>query len=151
MKSVPSGISSLERFGRAASMIQQTPSGSNPIARAFTILDSVHQPDYTRWSIVYDPAAATVYFRTDQNVSIRQIALASFDGGCATPVQMADVNASSLLFSDYDATVNRELVYRAYAETPFLQDATDEDKNDTATHPDGDVCIQPRRQHSVRH
>ena len=57
--SVPSDIGSLERFARAASMIRQTRAG-DPIERAFTILDAVHQPDYTKWSIVYDPVNVTM-------------------------------------------------------------------------------------------
>jgi choloylglycine hydrolase len=41
---VPAGIESLERFARAASMVRQTGSGADAVARAFAILDSVRQP-----------------------------------------------------------------------------------------------------------
>jgi len=51
-------------------MIRQTGSGADPVARAFAILDSVRQT-HTRWSSVYDPAAGTVYYRTDANRALK--------------------------------------------------------------------------------
>src|SRR5205085_11768135 len=96
--SVPSGISSLERFARAASMIRQTRSG-DPIDRAFTILDAVHQPDYTKWSIVYDPVNVTMYFRTAANPTIRSVAIGEFNLDCSTPVRTLDMNAAGSAFS----------------------------------------------------
>ncbi len=132
-------------------MIRETPASVDPVERAFAILDSVHQPDYTKWSIVYDPVASTVYLRTAANPQIRTFDLASFDGSCATPVKTLDVDSSATAFADYSAEANRALVVRAYAETPFLRGASEDDINDTATHPDGDVCIQPRRTRAVRH
>lgn len=156
IRPVPTGIGSLERLARAAAMIQQTSPSADAVQRAFVILDAVHQPDYTKWSVVYDPGGGTVYFRTDRNPNMRWLSFASSDGSCALPVKTLDINRAgagdmSPLMADYSTDANLALVYTAYAQTPFLADASDEDKRDTALHPEGDVCVQLPRARAVRH
>lgn len=144
---VPSGIGSLERFTRAASMLNQ---GSDDLVeRAFNILDSVHQPGYTRWSIVYDAVAGTVYFRTDQNPAVRWLSFASLDPQCGSPVRVLDIHQSgsgdmSGALTDYTLDANMRLVDTAYSQTPFLAGAPEEDRRETAMHPEGDICLQRR-------
>ena len=151
---VPTGIGSLERFARAAFLIRQTSTPS--VERAFQILDAVHQPDYTKWSIVYDPMAATVYYRTDTNAGVRWISFAAVDASCSSPVKVMDVNAGGSddvvsSFTDYSLEANLALVNTAYDQTPFLRDASEEDRRGTALHPEGDVCVDARRSRAVRH
>jgi len=153
---IPSGIGSLERVARAASMIRTTPSPADPVERALTILDSVRQPGYTRWSVVYDSAAGTIYYRTDQNPDVRYVSLASFDLGCSSPVKVLDINGPGFgdvapLFGDYTAAVNTTLVNTAYDQTPFLAGASEEDRMETALHPESDVCIVVTRRRSAHH
>ncbi|PYQ53415.1 MAG: hypothetical protein DMF59_01875 [Acidobacteria bacterium] len=152
---VPTGIGSLERLAQAASMIRQTDPSANAVERAFTILDAVHQPYYTKWSVVYDPNAMTVYFRTDRNPNVRSLSFGSFDGACAFPVKTLDINGDgsgdmAAFVDDYSSEANTALVYAAYAQTPMLRDATDDDKHETAMHPEGDVCVQVPRGRAVR-
>jgi len=64
-------------------------------ARGFELLSAVAQPDFTRWSIVYNLSAGEVYFRTEGNRAIRRLALAGFHFSCGTPVKMLDVTAGS--------------------------------------------------------
>ena len=141
---VPTGINSLERFARAASLMRQTPAGTDPVARAFEILDAVHQPDYTKWSIVYDPTEGAVFFRTDRHPEVRSIAFQSVDASCASSVKVLDLNDDSG-WADYTTERNMSLVYAAYDQTPFLAGASDEERRDTALHPDQDVCLTRRR------
>lgn len=147
-RAVPTGIGSLERFAHAAAMIRQTPPSTDAVARAFEILDAVHQPDYTRWSIVYDPTAATIYFRTDRNPDIRSVAFSSFDLDCAHPVQIAGVDGDG--FTDYTTEANLELINAAYDATPFLAGAPQQDRIDAALHPESDVCVPPAHRRAVR-
>ena len=150
---VPTGTSSLQRFARAASMIRQTAPGADPVARAFAILDSVRQPN-TRWSIVYDPAAGTVYYRTDDNRTIRWAGFASFDPACTSPVQIVDMNAPlsgdlSPRFTDYTTAANLALVNQSYALT--FPNTTEETRLRYAMHPEKDACVSRKRTRAVRH
>src|SRR5215471_15393419 len=90
---LPTSVSSLDRFVRAATLAG-TGQG-DPVARGFEVLARVAQPDFTRWSIVYDLGAGEVHFRTQGNQAIRRIVLASLDFSCATPVRMLDVTAGT--------------------------------------------------------
>lgn len=149
-KPVPTDIGSLDRFARAASMVSKfSPSIADPIAYAFSILESVHQPDYTKWSVVYDPMTLTMYFKTDVNPRRRSVSLRSFDAACSSPVRVTDINVDEP-FSDYSLERNRQLVNAAYDATPFLAGASAEDREDTAVHPETSSCLAARRR-SVRH
>jgi choloylglycine hydrolase len=122
---VPTSVSSLDRFVRAAMMAGQ--GNADPIARGFEILASVAQPYFTRWSVVYDLSTREVYFRTEGNRAIRRVALAGLDFSCGTPVKMLDVTAGgagdvSAAFVDYSEATNRALIESAFTKTPFLRE-----------------------------
>ena len=151
---VPIGTSSLQRFARAASMIRQTSSSADPVARAFAILDSVRQTN-TRWSIVYDPTAGTVYYRTDANRAIRWVGFTTFDVGCTSPVKILDMNTSltgdlAPYFTDYTSAANIALVNQSYDATPFLHDTSQETRLRYALHPEKDSCVPRKRTRAVR-
>ena len=150
IRTVPNGIGSLERFARAATLISQSPANANAVSRAFTILDAVKQPNYTKWSVVYDSASLTVHVRTDRAPNVRTISFAEVDGSCNTAVRVADINDGEMLFSDYSSDANLVLVNTAYDQTPFLAGASAEDRRATAMHPETDVCFQPQRSRAVR-
>jgi hypothetical protein len=135
-------------------MIRQTGSGADPVARAFAILDSVHQTN-TRWSIVYDPSAGAVYYRTDQNRTVRWVTFSSFDLDCASPVKITDMNAplSGDLgphFIDYTTAANIALINQSYDETPSLQNTSEETRLMYAMHPEKDACVPLKRMRAVR-
>jgi penicillin V acylase-like amidase (Ntn superfamily) len=122
---VPTSVSSLDRFVRAAMMAGQ--GNADPIARGFEILASVAQPYFTRWSVVYDLSTREVYFRTEGNRAIRRVALAGLDFSCGTPVKLLDVTAGgagdvSAAFVDYSEAANRALIESAFTKTPFLRE-----------------------------
>lgn len=149
------GSGSLQRFARAASMIHNTGSGADPVARAFAILDSVRQVN-TKWSIVYDPTAGTVYYRTDENRELRWVGFTAFDPACTSPVQIVDMNAShsgdlSPHFTDYTSAANIALVNQSYDATPFLQNSSQETRLRYALHPEKDSCVPRKRTRGVRH
>ena len=147
---VPEGITSLERFARAAALSRQRPAGADPVDNAFDILDAVHQPDYTKWSLVYDPVSGVVYFRTDRHPAVRSLSFAGIDGSCTSPVRLLNINGFAD-WADYTTEANMNLVYTAYAETPFLAGASEDDRRETALHADGDICTHGARTRVVVH
>ena len=152
---VPGGSGSLQRFARAASMIRAAAASEDAVQSAFAILASVAQSN-TRWSIVYDPAAGTVHYRTDENRALRWVAFSSFEPGCASPVKIVDMNAShsgdlAPYFTDYTSAANIALIHAAYDTTPFLQDSSEESRLRRALHPEKEVCAVVKRGRAVRH
>jgi hypothetical protein len=110
------------------------------IDRAFEILGSVAQPDFTRWSVVYDLSAREVHFRTESNQAIRRLALAGLDFSCAAPVKMLDVTSGGSgdvagALCDYTTAANRALIESSFTKTPFLQEVPAETKDALAAHP----------------
>ena len=134
---VPTSVSSLDRFVRAAMLAGA--GNADPIARGFEILASVAQPYFTRWSIVYDLRAGEVYFRTEGNRAIRRVALAGFDFSCGTPVKMLDVTAGGAgdvgaAFLDYRLATNLALIESAFSKTPFLREVPAAARDALAAH-----------------
>jgi len=135
---VPTSVSSLDRFVRAAMLAGA--GNADPIARGFEILASVAQPYFTRWSVVYDLRAGEVYFRTEGNRAIRRVALAGFDFSCGTPVKMLDVTAGGAgdvgpAFVDYRLAANLALIESAFTKTPFLREVPAAARDALAAHP----------------
>jgi len=143
---VPSSVSSLDRFVRAATLAG-TGQG-DPVARGFEVLASVAQPEFTRWSIVYDLGGGEVHFRTQGNQAIRRIALASLDFSCATPVRMLDVTAGSAgdvgaAFVDYSTSGMRAVMEATFSKTPFLQSVPAAARDAAAAHPEVTSSCSP--------
>jgi penicillin V acylase-like amidase (Ntn superfamily) len=137
--SLPTSRSSLDRFVRA-SMLAQGGNG-DPIARGFGVLAAVAQPNFTRWSVVYDLTAREIHFRTDGNPSIRRVALAGLDFSCHTPVRMLDVTGAgagdvTAAFVDYSGTANRALIEAAFNKATALTGVPSAVRDAAATHPD---------------
>jgi choloylglycine hydrolase len=112
----PKGMGSLERFARTSRAVATPPRGE-VIPAAFSVLDGV-RGGASQWNIVYDLGHLRVHFRTQANAQIRSIELAKLAGGCASPVQMLDIdtgpagNATERL-AVYSGEVNRRLVERS--------------------------------------
>jgi choloylglycine hydrolase len=144
---VPASVSSLDRFVRAAMLAGG--GHADPIARGFEVLDAVAQPDFTRWSIVYNLGAGDVYFRTEGNRAIRRFALSRFDFSCGTPVRMLDVTAGGAgevggAFVDYSSAANRALIESSFSKTPFLQAVPAAARDAAAAHPGAtSSCAEP--------
>lgn len=111
---VPTGPGSLNRYARAHKACQE---GKQ---EPFQILDSVQQGDYTKWSIVYDPAALSVSFKTLRRPDVKTVRLSAFDAGCGSPVKMIDMNTPqtgdvTAHLIDYTSEANRGLLKQSTA------------------------------------
>lgn len=140
------GDGSLERFGRAATMIRSFQPGTNPVNYSFQILDNVAQGSYTKWSIVYDLTNLRIYFKTTASAQIKYLDLAKLDFSCATPVRFVNIHATPggdvfPRLHNYTLTINRNLIRQAYAGTPFLANVPDSDIEIAARHPDSFQCL----------
>ena len=112
IKRVPDDLGSRTRFARAAQACRGQAAGWK---EAFDILDSVRQGDYTKWQIVYDPAALKVRFRTTAQKALKVVDLGRFDAGCAAPVLMLDIDHAdpgdaTSRFVPYTLSANRSLL-----------------------------------------
>lgn len=144
----PSGQGSLERFGRAATLLKnyQNSSGKDIVGYSFDVLANVAQGDYTKWSIVYDPTNLRVHFRTSANSQIKQVDFAKFDFSCATPVKVLNTNAPqsgdvSQRFIKYSTSINRNLVEQSYRNTPFLTNTPETEIDLVSKHPETFSCV----------
>ena len=143
---VPLTLSSLDRFVRAAMLASQ--GKAEPIGRGFEILASVAQPNFTRWSVVYDLSAREVHFRTEGNQAIRRLALAGLDFSCATPVKMLDVTTGGAgdvraALVDYTLVANRALIESSFTKTPFLKAVPATAQDALAAHPSATSSCVP--------
>jgi choloylglycine hydrolase len=106
------GAGSLERFSRvAATLTQPEKASGDAVARAFALLDRVHNRG-TQWNIVYEPARKRVSFRTRAHAAIQTYDLSaelSAGGACTAPVRYVDIEAPGPL-ADWTATANRKLL-----------------------------------------
>jgi choloylglycine hydrolase len=100
---IPRGKGSLARFVITRSMLaagDRPDAVSEPMGFAFSILDAVKTPDYTKWQIVYDLASREIHFRTAENQRLRRIRLAAFNFSCTEPVLGFPINSKDDVF-DY--------------------------------------------------
>lgn len=90
-------VSSLGRFVHAAAAVQAFPSSGagDAVGYAFATLAAVAQPNWTRWSIVYDIGGLSVSFRTQSAPAIKRIRLDRLDFRPAAPTRMMDINAAA--------------------------------------------------------
>jgi len=143
---IPASRASLDRFVRAA--VLAGAGQGDPVGRGFEVLASVAQPDFTRWSIVYDLGAGEVHYRTEGNKAIRRITLGSLDLSCRTPVRMLDVTTGSTgdmsaAFEDYTTSGMRALIESTFSKTPFLQPLPAALRDAIAAHPAATSSCHP--------
>jgi choloylglycine hydrolase len=119
------GNNSLDRFVKACSMVQRFKSEktSMPVTDfAFSILDSVSQGDFTKWSIVYDINNKEIHFKTESNKDIKTIRLNGFDFACSSDTKMFNMNQAGRgditgLFIPADRNLMRSVTEQAVRET----------------------------------
>jgi hypothetical protein len=140
-------VSSLGRFVQAAASVRNFTQSyvADPISYAFSALDNVNQPNWTRWSIVYDIGNMSAYFRTQPARSIKQIRLAALDFRPDAPIRMMDINSSTpgevtpqLIYSEAD---NLAVLTSVYAQTTPLAYVTAASLQRRAAYPDSVVPV----------
>ncbi len=124
-KSAAFNDNSLQRFAKACSMVtefHQDNSKQSLIDFSFEILKSVAQPNWTRWSIVYDVSNKVVYFKTARFASVKSIAFTEFDFICNSPAIAFDMNQSlqgkvSKEFKPFTKEINQQLIHKSAEES----------------------------------
>ena len=124
-QTIPTGLKSLHRYARLALISQQASNDSeSPFNVVFAALDSVRNPNSTRWQVVYDLKAKQMHFRTRDNRAVRRVDLSKIDFGSEHSVQVFDIEqrASGDVtpeFRDYTFRDNRRLVERSIGRSQF--------------------------------
>ncbi len=135
---------SLDRFVVAADRLkayQLADSKQSPIPYAFDTLAAVRQGSATKWSIVYDLKNLEFHYKTERCVETRTVRLKDLDFGPQTPVRVIGINTphTGVLnphFTDYDADLNKWLIYYCVRRTPMLAQIPDLLLDLLATYPD---------------
>jgi penicillin V acylase-like amidase (Ntn superfamily) len=118
------GNNSLERFGKACSMIEQLKTGTNkPLTDyAFDILSAVAQGDFTKWSIVYDISNKTIQFKTNSYQQVKTVSFSAFDFNCTANSKVWDMNQAGTgninsLFENFSTAANKKIIEKAAKES----------------------------------
>lgn len=146
-KDIPTSESSLDRFTRAADMLQKFKQdrGRDIVDYAFSILESVKQEGGTQWSIVYDLKELAVHFKTKDAPKTKSFNFKDFDFACHTPSKVLDMHLNqegdiSPYFMEYSSEINRKLIGLSFRGTDFLQDTPDEALDQLARYPESLIC-----------
>ncbi len=121
-------IKRLDRFSKAAYMIETMSNQINTIDYAFDILNNVSQSG-TQWSIVYDQKEGTIYFKTAKNKNIRQLRLKDFDFSPKAKKLYLDIDANSTdvkSFKDFSYKSNFDLVSSFWSIIPDFRIISEE-------------------------
>lgn len=115
------GAGSLERFARACQLIGQYKSGNSKaslVDHSFSILESLSQGNYTKWSIVYDITNRQIHFRTNAAPQVKRVSFAAFDFSCSAVPLFLDMNQllsgeANRSFKPLTAEINFETLRRS--------------------------------------
>jgi choloylglycine hydrolase len=144
---------SLDRFARAANMLAQYNHSKDRaiIDYAFSILDSVDNPEWTQWSIVYDVTNMIVHFKTKDSPWLKKFSFENFDFGCKSPSKIIDMHTDetgdlSGHFIAYSTEINRKLIGQSFKGTEFLKDTPDAALDQISKYPESMICREKRVQ-----
>lgn len=146
---LPASTHSLDRFVRAAHLVQQYDPLTGPAAvdYAFDILTNIAQGSFTKWSIVYDIHHRRIHLRTLANPRRRSIDMHMFNFSCATPVQVLDINTDGAgdvtrKFQVYTQQINRQMIGTTFAKTELVAHLSPEVLDGIARYPSTTMCTQ---------
>jgi penicillin V acylase-like amidase (Ntn superfamily) len=135
--------SSFDRFAEASFLVKRF-QGGNAIDYAFDVLGKTFQPNYTRWSIVYDIKNLTVHYRTLDNPDTRKFRLNEMDFSCSTPSSFVNIEENmvngKLAFKPYSVEKNRELITKAFSSVDFLTGMTAAQREVVVNYPETTKC-----------
>ena len=140
-------VKSLDRFARAAHMLARYDYSKDKmiVDYAFSILDSVHNPEWTQWSIVYDMTNRAVHFKTKDAPQLKNFSFDDFDFDCKSPSRVIDMQTDrrgniSGHFTNYSTEINKNLIDRSIKGTEFLENTPDAVIDQRASYPDSIYC-----------
>jgi choloylglycine hydrolase len=143
---------SLDRFARAGHMLSSYEKSKDKeiIEYAFSILDSVDNPEWTQWSIVYDMMNMTIHFKTKDAPQNKTVFFRDFDFACKTPSKVIDMQTEAegdigSQFIEYSTEINRKLIGRSFKGTEFLENTPDGVMDQRAGYPDSIFCREKRK------
>jgi len=140
---------SLQRFTTACSMVQQfqsTDVQKPTVDFAFDILQSVSQPDFTKWSIVYDLQNKQIFFKTASATNIKTIAFSSLDLSCSGGSMAADMNMKSIKgdfqkqLKPFTDKINRAIMERSANESRSQINITQSEIDASVAYANGIRC-----------
>ena len=141
-RGMPRSTSSLDRFTRTAMLMRGSEATVDGV---FDILSSVAQPNWTRWSVVYDARRREISWVSEGNAARRTLRVNALPLDCAAEAKMLDIHSS--LSGDltdrleaYSATRNRDLVVGSYAQTSFTRDQPARYALEDAAHAESFSC-----------
>jgi choloylglycine hydrolase len=145
---------SVRRFANACAMVKkyQRDDINKPIVDySFEILDKVNQPQFTKWSIVYDINNKVVYFKTATHTDVKSLSFADVDLSCAAKPMSFDMNqASSGNVSKhlvpFSSELNLNVMTRAVAESKDQVPFNDEFIKNSVAYASAIDCGEARAQ-----
>ena len=142
---IPQSSNSLDRFARAASLVNSYDGEDDKVDYGFDILSNVAQGSYTQWSIVYDIPNRRVHFRTRSAPGKRYIELDAIDFACASPVIVLDLNEdfsgdATERLAEYTRQQNFKLIKNSFRKTSFLKNVPLSALRELATYPETLEC-----------
>lgn len=142
---------SLDRFSRAAHMLSSYEKSKSKeiVDYALSILDSVDNPEWTQWSIVYDVANRTVHFKTKDAPRLKKFAFEDFDFDCQAQSKVIDMQTDEAgdigrHFIDYSTEINRKLIGQSFRGTEFLENTPDSVMDRRAKYPESFFCREKK-------
>jgi choloylglycine hydrolase len=142
------GNNSLDRFVKACRMIRhlETANITTPLPDyAFSILNTVAQGEFTKWSIVYDITNKKIYFKTQIKPPVKFFSLSAFNFDCTSASRMADMDQAvagdiSTLFTLSNKSVKERVLEQAVRESRSHVTISDEDKAALLNYENGIRC-----------
>jgi choloylglycine hydrolase len=139
---------SVRRFASACSMVKkyEEQNINKPIVDySFEILDKVNQPEFTKWSIVYDINNKLVYFKSASYPEIKSIAFADVDlscGGKAVSFNMNQASSGNISkqLVPFSSELNLAIMSKAVAESKSQVPFNDEYIKSTIAYADAIEC-----------
>jgi penicillin V acylase-like amidase (Ntn superfamily) len=136
---------SFDRFAEASFLVKNFKDG-NVVDYAFEVLGKTFQPNFTRWSIVYDLKNMTVHYKTLDNTNTRVFRVSDFNFACSTPSLYIDIEEDmqngKLNFKPFSPQANRKLIATAFSQVDFLQGKTEKEREVVAVYPEGVECAK---------
>lgn len=131
-------LHSLGRFQAVAHQVNQfDPKRHQPDQFAFAALQRVRHPSFTQWQIVYDQARPRLWLRRQVDDTVREVDFAGCDFSPTTSPMAADLTKPGrLAWMVCTTELNRAVIAKSYAATPFLKDVPAADLELIAAFPD---------------